>query len=142
MQVGVEEVEGVSFVVANVHFVNKKDIPDVVLEVSTEMPFSEFVPLCFEQPGVSEKTHVFGDDTLTIACPITGDFVEVETLGDYYEVVGTSEFDLILRPYTKEELKLLSAEEEYEHAKRALKEAEEEHRLSKRKFKRTKTEPL
>jgi hypothetical protein len=137
-----EDFDGVSSVVANVHFGNKKDKPDVVLEVSTEMPFCEFVPLCLDQPGAYEEANAFGEVALTIACAITGDSVEVETLGDHYEVVGTSEFDLILRPFTKEELKLLSAEEEYEHAKRALKEAEEEHRLSKRTLKRTKTEPL
>lgn len=133
---------GVSFVVANVYFINKKDIPDVVLEVSTEITFDDFIPLCLEQPGVSEKTHVFGDSPLLMTCATTGDSVEVETLGDHYEVVGTREFDLILRPYTKTELQLERAQHNYDEAKRELREAEEEHNLSKRKLKRTKTESL
>jgi hypothetical protein len=106
-------------------------------EFPVDMTIDDFKKLCLENIDSEKEEGPFA-----LVCPETGDPIQVEYLGSNFEASGDRAFNLILRPYTKEELKLLSAEEEYEHAKRALKEAEEEHRRSKRTLKRTKTEPL
>jgi hypothetical protein len=137
MQTGVEEIkieiQEVDTVVVSVHF---KNVQTIIMEAEfpVDMTINDFKKHCLENIDSREE------GPFALVCPETGDPIQVEDLGGYFEASGKREFDLILRPYTKEELKLLSAEEEYEHAKRALKEAEEEHSLSKRRLKRTKTE--
>lgn len=64
--------------------------------------------------------------TLPVADPLDNKLINVDDLGDWYEVAGTEEFDLVLRPASEIERSFKEAQIEYQNAKRLFEQREKE----------------